>query len=238
MNKQFSEIFQHLDQTGSGYWEIEHALLEKVRTGDPDVSAIISRARALKNNRYQDLQNIDLQRLNIHILLTLVSRTAAEGGMPRKNAFALCAEYRRRLNLCSASSEITALSHEMLMEYIQNVRKSKKPASCSIPIRKCCEYIDQHLGDKLTLATLARLAGYTEFYLSRKFGQEMGCSLIDYIRDARIERAKYLLTNSSKSIEDISSEAGFSSRSYFTLIFHKRTGKTPTEYRKSETKIA
>ncbi|HAL74444.1 MAG TPA: hypothetical protein DCM45_05030 [Clostridiales bacterium] len=237
MNDQQTEDFNLLDNSINDNWDIERVLLEKVRTGDSDISGIIKKA-GITNNLYYDDKNLELHRLNIHILLTLVSRAAAEGGMPRKSAFSLCTEFRSKLNQCSSTNEITALSQEMLMEYILNVRQSKKPASCSVPIRKCCEYINRHLSEKLTLESLARLAGYTEFYLSRKFGQEMGCSMIDYIRDARIERAKYLLINSGKSIEDISTETGFSSRSYFTLIFHRQTGKTPTQFRRSETKIA
>ncbi|WP_263707415.1 helix-turn-helix domain-containing protein [Shouchella tritolerans] len=218
----------------SGYWNIEQELLNGVRTGDLDVAKVVNKATLINGIFEGDKKSVGFYKQKIHILLTLVSRAAVEGGMSQKRSYSLCADYRRILEKCSSLSEVTALSRELLLEYVHCVQESKKVASCSSQIRACCEYIDQHLGEELVLDFVAKEIGYSEYYLSRKFKKEMGCSFIDYIQNARLEKAKYLLTTTTSSIEEISMQLGFGSRSYFTYIFRKNTGKTPSDYRKTK----
>ncbi|RKL64893.1 hypothetical protein CR203_23870 [Salipaludibacillus neizhouensis] len=222
----------------SGYWNIEHELLDRVRNGDLDVIKVVNRATPLMSGIFDgDKKSVGFYKQKIHILLTLVSRAAAEGGMSRKLAFSLCADYRRLLNKCSSMSEVNALSDEILLDYVHRVRESKRVASCSSQIRECCEYINLNLEEKLALGFLAKKVGYSEHHLSRKFNQEMGCSITDYIQNERLEKAKYLLTTTNTNIEEISLDLGFGSRSYFTSIFRISTGETPSEYRKKKTVI-
>ncbi len=221
-----------------GYWNIEQELLNSVRNGDLNVVKVVNRATPLMSGIFEgDKKSVGFYKQKIHVLLTLVSRAAAEGGMSRKLAYSLCADYRRMLNKCSSMSEVNALSNEILLDYVYRVRESKKVASCSSQIRACCEYINLHLDEKLSLEFLAKEVGYSEYHLSRKFNKEMGCSINDYIQNERLEKAKYLLTTTNTNIEEISMDLGFGSRSYFTSIFKKHTGETPSEYRKTKTVI-
>ena len=103
---------------------------------------------------------------------------------------------------------------------------------CSAKIRLCCEYINTHLDEKITLEMMAEKSGYTISHLSKKFKAEVGCSIIDYIHNSKIEYAKNQLIGSDKEIEEISSELGIGTRSYFSTIFKKATGETPSDYRK------
>ena len=73
--------------------------------------------------------------------------------------------------------------------------------------------------------------GYTEYYLSRKFQQEMGIRLLDYIKNVRLEYAKVWLLSTDKSIQEISEQLRFGTRNYFTRVFKEKTGKTPAAYR-------
>ncbi|MCD7917820.1 MAG: AraC family transcriptional regulator, partial [Clostridiales bacterium] len=97
--------------------------------------------------------------------------------------------------------------------------------------------ISNHPEEKLTLELLAQKARYTQTYLSRRFRQEMGVSIVDYIRQIRLERAQYWLTYTDKSIEEISDVLGFGNRSYFSKSFRDATGVTPTDYRKQHQKV-
>ena len=68
-------------------------------------------------------------------------------------------------------------------------------------------------------------------YLSRKFIEETGISLTDYILNEKTEEAKRLLRYSDKSLTAISGYLGFSSQSHFSRVFKKYSGSTPGEYR-------
>ena len=77
---------------------------------------------------------------------------------------------------------------------------------------------------------LAEKYGYTPYYFSKKFKQEVGMSLRDFAAEKKVERAKILLTRSKMSISDVSEALGFNSQSYFGSVFRKLCGMTPSEY--------
>ena len=94
-----------------------------------------------------------------------------------------------------------------------------------------------HINEKLSIGDLAERAGYSEYYFSRKFKQEMGCTITEYIMREKIERAKVLLSTTNMSILDISIELSFNSRSYFSDSFQKIAGIAPGEYRKQNIRL-
>ncbi|MCM1119770.1 MAG: hypothetical protein NC543_10490 [bacterium] len=57
------------------------------------------------------------------VLLTLVSRTAVDGGLPQKISFSLCTEYRKKAEQCANIGELLTLNHDMVMDYVERVYK-------------------------------------------------------------------------------------------------------------------
>lgn len=88
----------------------------------------------------------------------------------------------------------------------------------------------------IVFISLCARAGDTEYYLSRKFKEEAGVSLNNYINIAKIERAKLLLTITGAGIQEISDRLHFCSRSYFSEAFRKFTGTSPAKYRSEHQK--
>lgn len=83
-----------------------------------------------------------------------------------------------------------------------------------------------------TLRELADISGYSSSRFSSLYWERYGTSPIEQLLTMRIQAAKDLLKNSSKSITDIAEETGFSSIHYFSRRFKLATGMTPTEYTK------
>ncbi len=181
---------------------------------------------------HPDKDSIKDYRQNIMVLLTLVSRAAVDGGLPQKISFSLCTEYRKKVEQCNNANDLLTLNHDMVMDYVERVHKIRQTPRSSTSIRQCCEYIKSHMDEHLNLQTLAQMTGYTETHLSRKFKREMGCSIVQYIQNTKIEKAKYLLVNTHENVDSISSQLNFNTRSYFTQVFRQCTGITPSEYRK------
>jgi AraC family transcriptional regulator len=94
-------------------------------------------------------------------------------------------------------------------------------------------YIEEHLSEQISLATLAQLIRLSPFYFCRAFKQSFGVPPHRYHTGCRIERAKEMLAKSSSSVTDIGLTVGFSETSSFTAAFRKATGLTPTAYHRS-----
>lgn len=92
-------------------------------------------------------------------------------------------------------------------------------------------YIDEHLQEDLSLTRLGEVACYNSSYLSTVYKNLTGQSLIDYINQVRINRAKQLLAQSEMRVRQIALTCGFESQQYFHRLFKKKTGLTPNEYR-------
>jgi len=93
------------------------------------------------------------------------------------------------------------------------------------------EYIDEHLGEDLSIAQLAGLAGMGSHYFRKLFSISTGLPVHEYVVQARIKRATHLLRHADHSIVEIALQVGFSSQSHFTAEFHRRLGITPAAYR-------
>ena len=92
------------------------------------------------------------------------------------------------------------------------------------------EFLRSHYGDPVTLDVVAEHVGVTPKRLSRHFIDELGQGFSDYLIDFRIEKAKLLLAQPGASIKQVSMECGYTDPNYFSRLFKKVTGATPTEF--------
>lgn len=96
------------------------------------------------------------------------------------------------------------------------------------------QYINEHYYENLTLIGVAEKVGITSGYLSTLFSQKMNCTFIDYLNEVRINHAcTYLHQNYLKTYE-IAYKVGYNDEKYFSKVFRKLIGKTPSEYKKIE----
>ena len=100
-------------------------------------------------------------------------------------------------------------------------------------IKSACEFIHAHYRDDLTLTQMAEYTNLSISHFSSLFKRYTGETLITYINQVRVEKAKELLRNTNDKIYTIAEEVGFSSQSYFIRVFKNITGMSPNEYRKS-----
>ncbi|MPM93294.1 HTH-type transcriptional activator RhaS [bioreactor metagenome] len=98
-------------------------------------------------------------------------------------------------------------------------------------ISQVVQYLEQHYTENITLNDLAKLVHLSPAYLSRRFHQEQGMPIRDYITRKRMERARCLLQTSRFSIKEISESCGFSNVSHFYRICKEHTGLSPAQMR-------
>jgi AraC family transcriptional regulator len=94
-------------------------------------------------------------------------------------------------------------------------------------------YIEEHLAEQISLATLAQLVSLSPFHFCRAFKQSFGMPPHQYHIGRRIECAKALMAKPAPSITDIGLTVGYSETSSFSAAFRKATGFTPTNYHRN-----
>ena len=92
-------------------------------------------------------------------------------------------------------------------------------------------YIDQNCMLNITLDDMAAFSGFSKFYFSRVFKQQLGVPFSEYLRRRRVAVAENLLINSRQSIQEIAAAAGFGSIATFNRVFREIKQCTPSCYR-------
>ena len=105
-------------------------------------------------------------------------------------------------------------------------------ASSSSPvIDKAREYVISHIDERISLSDVASYAGVSEGYMSKSFKKVMGKSLVDYINTMKVDKAKEIIKASGYTrINEIALSLGFDNIYYFSKVFRKVTGQSPSEY--------
>ena len=135
------------------------------------------------------------------------------------------------LDLLSSPVDILNLQYRMLLDYterVERLRLGKQPSKLTIDV---ANYIQHHMSEPITAEKMAEELFLNRSYLSRKFKEETGETLTDFILKEKTEEAKRLLRYSDKPLTAIASYLGFSSASHFSRVFKTYVGSTPSEYR-------
>ena len=100
-------------------------------------------------------------------------------------------------------------------------------------LSQAIEYINRNYSKNITLDDICEAAYVSKYYFCRRFKNMMGMTVMEYLSQTRLSAAKTMLTGSDMRIEDIAEHCGFSSVSYFSQMFKKRTGMSATKYRRT-----
>ena len=102
-------------------------------------------------------------------------------------------------------------------------------------IRRVMQFVEENISNSdAGVGEMAQAAAVSRSGLQRKLKQAMGITPLDLMREARINRACQLLTQTDKNISDIAYACGFTDPKYFSRSFRQSTGLSPTEYREKE----
>ena len=93
-------------------------------------------------------------------------------------------------------------------------------------------YLKNNLSKKLTIADICAHFGVSQTYLIKKCKEDFGCGPMERFSRMKIGEAKWMIGNSPRSFSEIAESLGFSDPAYFSKVFKKETGMTPTEYSK------
>lgn len=118
----------------------------------------------------------------------------------------------------------------ILKTAIQNNRKAKRIHN---DVAKILSYVNQNLHNGITLDDICAYVSTSKSSLCRTFKASVGMTVVKYVELSRISRARELLIHTDSSISEIAEAVGFESFAYFSKIFKKHEGCTPSSYRKA-----
>lgn len=134
----------------------------------------------------------------------------------------------------SRSSEIL----EKLLDVADGIDGGGKPGEsgadrgCQQFVSRAQEYVEEYYAEELTLQRVADVVGISAGYLSTLFSRHLNCGFVDYLNKIRVEHAcVYLAQNYFKTYE-ISYKVGYRDEKYFSRVFKKVMGMSPSEYKK------
>lgn len=128
-----------------------------------------------------------------------------------------------------AAEHCTALLTRLLYRLSRSVHAAAQETQA--PVRKMLNYIEQHVAEPITLEQLAAVCGRSPSQAERLFRTETGSSLYRYALDRKIAVARQLLTETGMPVREIAAYLSFSDEFYFSGLFRRKVGLSPTRYR-------
>lgn len=104
----------------------------------------------------------------------------------------------------------------------------------SLKVKNIIDYIDEHYAEQISLYDVSESIGVSTYYASRIFKQEIGKNFVDYLNEVRMEKAKLFLKDVQYKVYEVADLVGIYDAHYFSKIFKKYVGVTPSEYRDME----
>lgn len=129
-------------------------------------------------------------------------------------------------------SSAYALMRYLWQNYGSSGGEESAGTSASKRLGGALQYISEHYTEKISIADLAGVCYVSEYYFCRFFKNVTGLSAVNYINSLRVEKAMSFLNNTSAGVTEIALKVGFDDVNYFSRVFKKLMGVSPTEYRK------
>lgn len=211
-------------------YESENRILDAVARGDEEaaIEAMHQHSRFTYGGRFEG--TLYQQKNKMIVLNTLLRKAIEPSKVHPYYIDAISSKYSRIIE--EANEVPNEMMWQMTRDYCAYVRryslKGYSPA-----VQKVMNYVNLNVvAEPLTLKTLAAMCFISPSYLSALFKQETGSTLIDYINTQRVNRAAQLLVQNNHTIAAVAEEVGILDVNYFTKIFKKTLGVTPTRYRR------
>ncbi|WP_139993214.1 response regulator transcription factor [Paenibacillus paridis] len=207
------------------YASLFSSINQSIALNEPDVlrSTIIGWANGVRANRFHPS---DVKELVLQLLMDLQMKTK------------VTLQYHPFLSgekLYDAVNAIETLDHleEWMIQHLNELSRRLSLYAISskrTEVIKAQQFVVSHVTEKLTLEDMANHLNLNSSYFSRLFKKETNQNFIEYVNMVKLQKAKELLQQSSKSVEEISDYLGYANKSYFIKLFKREMGMRPSEY--------
>lgn len=199
----------------------EKKLLVAIKEGDEEASL-----RLFDQYYYTILEvahsHVGKVKMSVRDLFIVISRMLKEIGIE------LPVQYE--FNSVQTLTQIKELAKSRLVFLIKKIKEWRQNDMKGLLIQ-AKEYIDRNFNKVLTLDDVAEFVSLSSFYFSKLFKERFQMTFIDYLTHLRVMRAKELLNDRTVTLKEIALEVGYRNSNYFSRVYKKATGESPSEYR-------
>lgn len=214
-------------------WVHERHILKYIQQGN-ESKAVQEGSFFLNSNMEQRLEDrVFSMRTLLYSANTLFCRAAHDMNIHPLFCDEVSTRFARKLESCISVHQLSSVYMEMIHDYCELCR-DKSALGYSANTRKAMNYVQMNINQSLTPNSIAQNVGFSLSYLSRRFKEETGITLSQYINQQRVIVARRLLKYTSMPIREVAEHCGVFDWNYFTKIFRDEVGCTPTQFRKGE----
>lgn len=163
-------------------------------------------------------------------LITVITRAAIKQGCTPNLAYRLSDQLIQKMDAIEHSREFSTFLKSLILEFSVLLQTRGTKYNSEV-VNTAIEYISRNLYQPISNEDIANYVGVNTNYLSSIFKKETNIALHQYLLEARVNEAQYLLSHTDIAFKDISEILQFSNQSHFGKIFKSKTMYTPKEFR-------
>lgn len=120
---------------------------------------------------------------------------------------------------------------ENILKYLKECCKIFQTEIDDYYVEMIKKYINENYATDCNVEEMAEIIGFSPNYIRKKFKKSTGMTILEYVTEVRLQKAKLLLKDHRFKVKDVSLQVGYDNISYFTHLFKKKNGVTPNEYK-------
>lgn len=210
-------------------YKSEQKLIGKVKIGDRTGAKEILNS-LLGSIMFQNPGDLNVLKARLIELLSVLNRSAVEGGVDINLMLKKNLDYITRVMDIDTQEDLCGWISRALDDFLDSVYNSQDRHKMT-RIKPAIDYIEINFDRQLNLTEIAKAAFLSPSRLAHIFKEQMGITVIDYLTNVRIDRAKELLLTTGDNCTKVCYEIGYNNQSYFTRTFKQIVGMTPRKFR-------
>ncbi len=207
---------------------MKRCLIESIVEGDMEKVKNITEMIIAEIQQDESINLLKLKSFYFQIAVDIEEINAGTSRGDKKGKHRL-AELENNIDRCGKKEDLALILRLMVEGTVNKLNRINKEI-LSQKVHMVIDYINEHYSEDITLDDIAHNVYISVFYLSRIFKKEMNINVVDYINQFRIKKATELMMNKEYKIYEIAEMVGINSPHYFSKLFKKYVGQTPTEY--------
>ena len=206
--------------------------MEAIASGDFDKAMHYSTDNAFNSIDNRSSNTLRSRKNNLFAFNTVCRKAAERGKVHPIHLDEMSRRMAIKIENMTSPDQDKEVHREILKRYCTMVQH-QSTSGYSPTMQRVINYVSQHLFEtELTLQSTATALSLNKSYLATLFKKETNKTFTEFVNSKRIDHGIFLLNTTNQQIQDIASACGIPDVTYFTRIFQREKGMSPSQYRK------